>query len=60
MMKKIYVAAWFIVALAVLVSIFTGTFNPATLFVYSLIALVLIHALALWTAILQTREMKTE
>lgn len=59
-MKKIYIAAWFIVALAVLVSIFTGTFNPAVLFVYSLVALALVHVLALWTVILHTREMKSK
>lgn len=60
MMKKIYIAAWFLVALAVLISIFTGTFDPVLLFVYSLVALALVYGLALWTVILNRREIKTE
>lgn len=56
MMKKIYIAGWFIVALAALVSIFTGTLTPAVLFVYSLLALGLVFALMLWLVIVNTRE----
>ncbi|CAA9384982.1 MAG: hypothetical protein AVDCRST_MAG74-632 [uncultured Pyrinomonadaceae bacterium] len=56
MMRKIYVAAWFIVALAVLVSIFTGIFNPVALFVCSPVALALVYSLALWTVMVHSKS----
>ena len=41
-MKKFYVLAWFLLAAAVLVSIFTGTFNPLAMVVFSLVAVGLV------------------
>ena len=58
-MKKIYVLGWVSLAAAVLVSTLTGTFNPARLVVFSLIALGLVHMLVLWSVIVNTREIKT-
>ena len=60
MMKKIYMAGWFIVALATLVSILTGTLTPAAMVVYSLLALGLVFTLMLWSVIVNTQEIKTE
>lgn len=56
MMKNIYAAAWFVLALAVIVSLFTGSFTAGSLFVYSLIALVLVYGLALQAVFVQTRN----
>ena len=60
MMKKIYIASWFMVALGALVSIFTGTLTPAALVAYSLLALGLVFTLMLWSVIANTQEIKTE
>ncbi len=59
-MKKIYVLAWFLLAAAAFVSALTGTFNPAALLVFSLIALGLVYTFALWSVLVNTREIKTE
>lgn len=56
MMRKIYVAAWIIVALAVLVSIFTSTFNAVTLFVCSLVVLALVYSPGLWTVMFHSKS----
>jgi hypothetical protein len=37
----------------------TGSFNPVTLFVFSLIALALVNTLMLWSVIVNTRNLKT-
>lgn len=59
-MKNFYISAWIFLAMAALVSVLTGTFNPATLVVFSLIALALVYTLALWTVVVNTRNFKTE
>lgn len=59
-MKKFYVSAWFLLAAAALVSALTGTFNAAALLVFSLVALALVHTLALWTVIVNTRGVQPE
>lgn len=59
-MKKLYLAAWTLLTATALVSVFTGAFNPVTLFVFSLVALALVYTLALWSVIVNTRELKTE
>jgi hypothetical protein len=56
MLKKIYVAAWFLAALAVLISVLTGTFSATAMVVFSFIGLGLIYTLALWSVIVNTRD----
>ena len=60
MMKKFYALAWFLLAATALVSVFTGSFNPFTLLVFSLIALALVHTLMLWLVIVNTRDAQHE
>ena len=59
-MKKIYTAAWFLTAILFLASVFTGSFNVLSLFVFSLVALGLVYALVLWTVIANYRVHKTD
>lgn len=59
MLKKFYAAVWVLLFSAALVSLLTGTANWATLVIYSLIALGLVYALALWTLIENNRGHKT-
>lgn len=59
-MKKLYVLAWALLALAALVSALTGTFNPVALVVFSLVALGLVSTLVLWSIVVNTREIKPE
>lgn len=59
-MKKFYGLAWLILAGAVLVSILAGSFDPVSLLAFSLAALALVHALAIWSVIVNTRDMKLE
>ena len=56
MMKNFYVSAWLLLAASVLVSVFTGTFNPIGMVVFSLVAVGLFYAFALWTVIVNTRD----
>jgi hypothetical protein len=55
-MKKFYVGAWFLAAIAVLISVLTGTFTTTAMIVFSFIGLGLIYTLALWSVIVNTRE----
>ena len=47
-MKNFYISAWILLAAAVLVSVLTGILNAAALVAFSLIALGLVYALALF------------
>lgn len=60
MLKNLYVLAWFSLAAIVLGSVSNGALNPASLVVFSLAALSLVYALALWSVFTNTREIKTE
>jgi hypothetical protein len=60
MMKNIYGIGWFVLVLAVLVSIFTGILTPLSAVVYSLMALGLVFTLMLWLVVVNTRETKAE
>lgn len=55
-MKKFYVLAWFLLAASVLASVFTGTFNPLAMVVFSLVAVGLVYGFALWSVIVNTRD----
>ena len=59
-MKKIYVLAWFLLAASVLVSVFTGTFDPLAMVVFSLVAVGLVYGFALWSVIVNTRDTQPE
>ena len=59
-MKNFYISAWILLAITAFVSVLTGTFNAVTLFVFSLVALALVYALALWSVIVNARDLKTE
>lgn len=56
-MRKIYTAAWLLLTVLFLASVLTGNFNPVSLFVFGLTALGLVHALALWTVVVNTRKL---
>lgn len=55
MIKKIYVLAWFLLLASVLAAVFTGTFDPLAMVVFSLVAVGLVYAFALWSVIVNTR-----
>jgi hypothetical protein len=56
MIKKFYVSAWFLLAAAVLISVFTGAFNPLAMVVFSLVAVGLVYGFAMWSVIVNTRD----
>ena len=57
MMKTFYVLAWILLALTAAVSISVGYFDAITMVVLSLVAVSLVYALALWSAIRTTPDM---
>lgn len=59
MMKQIYISTWILLAIAASVTVLTGSFDSVALMVFSLIALGLVQALALWSVYAQTRNFKT-
>lgn len=59
MLKNLYVLAWILLAASVLGSAVTGVLAPAALLGFSLAALGLVYALALWSVVVNTREIKT-
>ena len=58
MLKKFYAAAWILLFLTAFVSLLTGAANWAALVIYSLFALALVYALALWTLVDNNRRHK--
>lgn len=60
MMKKFYVLAWFLLLASVLAAVFTSTFNPLAIVVFSLVAVGLVYAFALWSVIVNTRDTQPE
>ena len=59
-MKKSYVSAWFLLAAAAFVAVLTGVMNAAALVAFSLVALGLVYALALWSVFTNTKGLQTE
>jgi hypothetical protein len=55
MIKIFYISAWVLLAAAVFATLLTGYVTPVALFVFSLVALGLIHALMLWSVVVNTR-----
>ena len=60
MIKKFYVSAWFLLAAAALISVFTGAFNALAIVVFSLVAVGLVYGFALWSVMANTREVGRE
>lgn len=59
-MKHFYSTAWFLWAVAALVMVSSGSFDVVAFVLFSLGALVLVHALALWSVFTNTRELSRE
>ena len=55
-MKTFYFIAWFLLIASALASSFVGTFDAFAMVAFSLVALGLIHALALWSVFVNTRD----
>ncbi len=55
-MKKIYTTAWFLLAILFIAAVLNGYLNPVGLVVFSLFALALVYALALWTVVNNARD----
>jgi hypothetical protein len=55
-MKQLYFTAWALVAATSIVLVLTGTFNAIALVAFSLVAVGLVHALALWAVFTNTGE----
>jgi hypothetical protein len=58
-MRNFYISAWVLLAVAAFAAVLTNSFNPLALLIFSLIALVLVFTLMLWTVIVNTRELET-
>ena len=56
MIKKLYVLAWLLLLGSAAAAIFKGTINELAMVAIAIIALGLIHALALWAALITPRE----
>jgi hypothetical protein len=56
MIKKLYVFAWLFLIGAVASSIFRGTLSELAMVAFAVIALGLIHAMALWAALVTTKH----
>lgn len=57
MMKKFYILAWILLALGAAVLFLMDYFDAITMVVLSLVAVSLVYALALWSAITNTPDM---
>ncbi len=56
-MKEFYVLAWVVWAMIVFGIVLTNSYSVANLFSLSIIALVLVYALAIWSVIKNTKEL---
>lgn len=56
MIKTIFTSAWILAATAALFLGLNGTIDPAAMVAFSLAALGLFYAFALWTVIVNTRD----
>lgn len=59
-MKKLYVSAWFLLTAAASIAVLSGAMNAAIMVAFSLVALGLVHALALWSVFTNTNGLQTE
>jgi hypothetical protein len=56
MLKTFYILAWVLVAMTAAVSLWGGFFNSVTQVAFSVAALVLVYALALWSVFTNTHD----
>jgi hypothetical protein len=56
MIKKFYVLAWFLLIGSVIASVFSGTLTELAMVTFGLIALSLVHALAVWAVLIDPRD----
>ncbi len=56
MLKTVYFAAWAVFAMVLAGAAYNGPLSGASMVAFSLTALALFYALALWTVFEQTRE----
>ena len=56
MLKTIYIMAWVLLAMLAVGSLFGGYLNPVTQVVFSVAALALVYALALWSVFTNTPD----
>lgn len=49
MIKRFYVLVWFVLAVSIVVSVFTGSLTNVGLLGHALVALALVYGLALWS-----------
>jgi hypothetical protein len=56
MLKTIYILAWVLVAMSAIGSLWGGYINPVTQVVFSVAAVVLVYALALWSVFTNTHD----
>ena len=59
MMKNFLISGWFLLIAAVFVTVSSAPFATVTLLVFGLVASALISTLAMWSVIVQTRNLKT-
>lgn len=60
MLKTFYLLAWILVALLAVVSLLGGYFYAATQVAFSVAALALVYALALWSVLTNTQDTRLE
>lgn len=58
-MKKIYSAAWVLLTVLFIASVFTGSLNAISLVAFSFAALGLVYALILWVIVDNSRDHTT-
>ena len=60
MIKKLYVFAWFLLIGSAAVVAATGSLNGLSLVAFGLIAVGLVHGLALWSVLMNTSDAQPE
>ena len=60
MIKKFYVLAWFLLIGSAAAVIFTGSLNGLSLVAFGLVAVGLVHGLALWSVLMNTSDAHPE
>ena len=60
MIKKLYVLAWLLLTGSAVATILTDSLNGLSIVAFGLIALALVHALAFWSVVVNTRGPQPE
>lgn len=59
MTNKFYISAWILLATIIFVTVLSGSFNPAALLGFGLVASAVLMSLVMRSVIAQTRKLKT-